>query len=125
MKNEYLRAFVIGSSFFVFFPYFFSVSKLKEYKKINYDYVSYSFIAPIALGLMNVVSLYLANEFNFSKINRFLFMSLFAPTIVLIFVSVFGVYNFSSKDWLQYIVGLYVLYFIIWNFVIYSLDKYV
>ena len=125
MKNEYLRAFVIGSSFFVFFPYFFSVSKLKEYKKINYDYVSYSFIAPIALGLMNIVSLYLAKEFNFSKIHRFLFMSVFAPTIVLIFVSLFGVYNFSSKDWLQYIVGLYVLYFIIWNFVIYSLDKYV
>jgi uncharacterized ion transporter superfamily protein YfcC len=121
MRNEYLRAFIIGSSFFVFFPFFLAVLQLR--KKINYSYVSYSFIAPISLGLMNILSLYISNKCKFTKQNRFFLMSIFAPTCVIVFVYLIKLYNFNYKEWLQYIITIYVLYFIIWNFVIYYLDK--
>ena len=82
MSNEYLRAFVIGSSCFVFLPYFFCVSRFKK-EDFNFIYKPYTFLAPPALGLMNVTSLFLAKQFNLSKENRFLLISILAPTLVL------------------------------------------
>lgn len=124
MGNEYLRAFVIGSCFFTIFPYFYVVSKLDP-KKMNYDPISYTQFAPIALGLMNVFSLILANAFHLSREQRYLAVSLIAPTLVLFFVVLSKSYNYTQKDWIQYVIALYALYFITFNFTMRLLDKYV
>jgi hypothetical protein len=126
MNNQYLRAFVIGSSFFVFFPYFFIVSSLKK-TNLNYSYNYYTFLAPIALGLFNVLSLYLAIIFNLTEINRFILISLIAPTLVALTVYFFKAYNNLNtfSDWFNYLWKLYLLYFIVFNFDVYLLDKYV
>lgn len=124
MSNQYLRAFVIGSSSLVILPYFLVVSSFKK-EKFNYDYKSYTFLAPIALGLMNVVSLLLANQFQLSKRNRFLLTSILAPTFVAMSVIFNKVYNYTQTEWINHIVKLYIFYFLIWNIVVYNLDKYV
>jgi hypothetical protein len=124
MGNEYLRAFVIGSSFLVFLPYFFVVSRYKK-SDFNYNYTSYTFLAPVVLGLMNVASLIIANQFNLSKRYRYLLVSILAPTLVMITVTVFKVYNYTFHGKISYCVQLYLLYFIVWNFVVFNLDKYV
>ena len=124
MINKYLRAFVIGSSFLVFLPFFYSVYGFKK-ENFNFSYDVYTFLAPPVLGLMNVVSLLLANKFNISKKERFLLASLIAPTIVLMTIITFNIYNYSLKEWISHVVQLYLLYFIIFNGVIYYLDKYV
>jgi hypothetical protein len=124
MGNEYLRAFVIGSSCLVFLPYFFVVSRFKK-EKFNYNYNSYTFTAPITLGLMNVISLFIANKFDLSKRNRFLLISILAPTFVLVSVIYFKIYNYTRKEWIRHIVSIYVFYFIVWNLIAYNLDKYV
>jgi len=124
MGNEYLRAFVIGSSFLVFLPYFFAVSRFKK-SYFNYNYTSYTFLAPIVLGLMNVVSLFIANQFNLSKRNRYLLISILAPTLVMITVTVFNIYNYTFQRRISHYIQLYLLYFIVWNFVVFNLDKYV
>jgi len=95
LSNEYLRAFVIGSSCFVFLPYFFVVSRFDP-KKINYHYISYTFFAPIALGLMNVVSLFIAKLYNLSDIHRYLLISILAPTMVLLCVILLKAYNYTK-----------------------------
>jgi len=123
MKNEYLRAFVIGSSFLVFLPYFFAVSRFKP-KYFNFSYIPYTFLAPIALGMMNVFSLFIANKLHLSKENRFLFISLLAPTLVLFTIVFFKIYNYTIQEWTHHTVQLYILYFCVWNFVVYNLDKY-
>ena len=94
MTNEYLRAFVIGSSFPVFLPFFYSVSRFEK-EKFNFNYEAYTFLAPPSLGFMNVVSLFLANQLDINKKLRFLLTSLIAPTMVLFTVIVLNIYNYT------------------------------
>jgi hypothetical protein len=120
----YLKSFIIGSSCIVFLPFFYIVSNFNK-KDFNYDYTSYTFIAPIWLGLMNMFSLLISEQYHFSPRERFLFISIFAPTIVLSFVVLFKMYNYSTVQWIKYIIMLYLLYFFIWNVVVYNLEKYI
>ncbi len=122
MTNEYLRAFIIGSSFPVFLPFFYSVSRFDK-EKFNFNYEAYTFLAPPSLGFMNVVSLFLANQLNINKKLRFLLTSLIAPTLVLFTVIFFNIYNYTFEDWVSHIIQMYLLYFIVVNGVIYYLDK--
>jgi hypothetical protein len=124
MTNEYLRAFVIGSSFLVFLPFFYSVYNFKK-EKFNFSYDIYTFLAPPALGIMNVISLLIANKFNISKKNRFLLTSFIAPTLVLLTVVFLNIYNYTFEEWVSHTVQLYLLYFIVVNVIIYNLDKYI
>jgi hypothetical protein len=123
MTNQYLRAFVIGSSFFVFIPYFIAVRTFDK-KLVNYSYENYTLYAPIGLGLYNVLSLYIANKFNLTKRNRFLLISLLAPTLVVLTVYFLKAYNYTTiQQWFNHIWKLYLLYFVVFNFVVYYLDK--
>jgi len=125
MTNQYLRAFVIGSSFFVFIPYFIAVRSFDK-NLLNYSYENYTLFAPIGLGLYNVFSLYIANKFNLTKKNRFLLISILAPTLVAFSVYILKAYNYTSmQQWVNHIWKLYLLYFIVFNFVVYYLDKHV
>ena len=123
MTHQYLRAFVIGSSFFVFISYFIAVKSFDK-KLVNYSYENYTLYAPIGLGLYNVLSLYIANQFNLTKRNRFFLISLLAPTLVVLTVYFLKAYNYTTiQQWFNHIWKLYLLYFIVFNFVVYYLDK--
>jgi hypothetical protein len=125
MSNQYLRAFVIGSSFLVFISYFMAVRSFDK-KLVNYSYENYTLYAPIGLGLYNVLSLYIANKFNLTKRNRFLFISMLAPTLVVVTVYFLKAYNYTSmQQWFNHIWKLYLLYFVVFNFVVYYLDKHI
>jgi hypothetical protein len=125
MINQYLRAFIIGSSFFVFIPYFVAVRSFDK-KLLNYSYENYTLYAPIGLGLYNVVSLYIANKFNLTKRNRFLLISILAPTLVAIGIYTRKAYNYNTiQEWFNHIWKLYLLYFVVFNFIVYYLDKHV
>ena len=125
MTNQYLRAFVIGSSFFVFISYFIAVKSFDK-KLVNYSYENYTLYAPIGLGLYNVLSLYIANQLNLTKKNRFFLISLLAPTLVVLTVYFLKAYNYTTiQQWFNHIWKLYLLYFIVFNFVVYYLDKHV
>lgn len=126
MTNQYLRAFVIGSSFFVFIPYFLIVSSLDK-KNINFSYKYYTFVAPVALGFFNILSLYLANIFNLTKRSRFLLIGLIAPTLVASIVYILKVYNNLNtyRSWFNYLIKLYLLYFVVFSIDVYLLDRYV
>ena len=124
MSNEYLRAFVIGSSYLVFFPYFYAVSRFKP-EKFNFDYKTYTFLAPIGLGFMNLISLIIAKQFNISRRNRYLLTSILAPTGVLFSVIFLKIYNYTIDEWINHSINLYIVYFVVVNFILYNLDKYV
>jgi hypothetical protein len=126
MHNQYLRAFVIGSSFFVFIPYFLGVRYLSEQKLLNYSYENYTLYAPIGLGLYNVFSLYIANKFSITKRNTFLLLSILAPTVVALSVYFLKLYKYTTiQQWFNHIWKLYLLYFVVFNFVLYYLDKHI
>jgi len=123
MTNQYLRAFVIGSSFFVFIPYFLAVKYLSDNKFTNYSYENYTLYAPIGLGLYNIFALYIASKFNLTKRNTYFIISIIAPTLVAIGVYTCKAYNYTINQWFNHIWKLYLIYFIVFNFVLYYLDK--
>ena len=121
---KYLRAFVIGSSFLVFLPHFIAVARLNE-EKLNYTYKQYTFIAPLYYGLMNMISLFIALQFGLSSRQRYLLIGTVSPLIVVSFSYSFKTYDYEGEEWLNYSVGLFLKHFLIWNIVVFLLDKYV
>ena len=124
VNPNYLRAFVIGSSSIVVLPFYYIVSNFNK-QKFNYNYISYTFLAPICLGLMNVLSLFISETYNLSQRMRFLVISILAPTFVMLSIILFKVYNYTMNEWVHHIIKLYLVYFLMWNIVVYNLDKYV
>jgi hypothetical protein len=121
---NYLRAFVIGSSFLVFLPHFIAVAGLDE-TKINYTYKQYTFVAPLYYGLMNMISLFLAIQLQLSDRFRYLIIGTISPLIVVSFSYLSKTYNYNNTEWLNYGVNLFIKHFLIWNVIIYLLNKYV
>jgi hypothetical protein len=124
MNTNYLRAFVIGSSMLVFLPHFLAVANLDE-RRLNYTYKQYTFVAPTYYGLMNMLSLYVALMFHLSSRQRYLLFGTISPLIVISFSYFFKTYDYQGDEWLRYGVGLFLKHFLIWNLVIFTLDKYV
>jgi hypothetical protein len=125
MVNSYLRAFVIGSSFLVFFPYFFAAYNF-DTKLINFRFAEYAFIAPVALGMMNMASLFIANTFELSRRASLFIISIVAPICVLFFVKFAKVYNYkTASEWINHTWKLMLVYLVVWNIVVHYLDTYV
>jgi hypothetical protein len=119
---EYLRAFVIGSSFLVFLPHFIAVAGLDE-ANLNYTYKQYTFVAPLYYGLMNMISLFLAIQFHLSNRQRYLLIGTLSPLIVISFSYIFKTYDYKGYEWLRYGIGLFIKHFLIWNIVVYFLNE--
>jgi hypothetical protein len=122
---NYLRAFVIGSSFFVFILFFIAVYNIIRSGKMNYNYYEYTIIAPIGLGFVTMAALWLSENFNISKRMAYLIISVLAPIVVLSYVYLTNTYNYTLDDWMEHIFYMYIFYLIIFNFIVYQLDKYV
>jgi hypothetical protein len=119
---EYLRAFVIGSSFPVFLPHFIAVAGLDE-RRLNYTYKQYSFAAPLYYGAMNALSLYFALLLKLTDRQRYLLIGVLSPLIVISFSYVFETYEYQGAEWLTYGVGLFVKHFLIWNIIVLYLNR--
>jgi len=121
---EYLRAFVIGSSLLVFLPHFIAVAGLDE-RKLNYTYKQYTFVTPLYYGLMNMLSLFISLQFGLSSRQKYLLIGTISPLIVASFSYSLQTYDYEGYEWLTYGAGLFVKHFLIWNIVVFLLDKYV
>jgi hypothetical protein len=106
MLSEYLRAFVIGSCFFVIFPYFYAVSNF-DTSTSNINYTLYTYYAPLWLGLFNVLSLFIAKKFNLTKRLRFITIGILAPSIVATTILSTKTYNYTISEWTRHIFILY------------------
>jgi hypothetical protein len=122
--SEYLRAFVIGSSYLVFFPHFLAVG-MSDNKQLNYSYKEYTFVAPVYLGLINMISLYFTNIYNLSRRMRYIIFGSISPLLVSSFSLIFQTYNYTNERWIIYVIGLFIKHFLIFNIIIFSLDKYI
>lgn len=119
----YLKEFILGSSYFVFLPFFYIVKNSQ--KERNYSYYHYTLVAPLWFGLWNIISLIIAEYFGLSKRLRFLLISIISYISILLFVSYFQTYKMSPHEWRKYYISQLVRYLLIWNIVIFYLDKYI
>lgn len=117
--NDYIKSFVIGSSFPVFLLFFLSVAKIQK----NYTYENYSLIAPFYLGFMNVVSLYIARQWKLSLRQRFMVIGVISPLLVITFAFLTKAYTKTTGQWLAYATYLFAKHFFIFNIIVYHLEK--
>ena len=120
---KYLRDFIIGSSIVVVAPFYYAVHNSQIDKP--YSYYQYTFLAPLAFGFWNVISLIIAEKFGISKKLRFLLISLITYLAIIFFVYYFNVYKLTSNEWIKYFIYQFLRYMIVWNIIIFYLDKYV
>ena len=59
---KYLKQFIIGSSYPVFFSFYYSVKNSQPKK--TYKYYDYTLAAPVWFGVWNIISLILAERLN-------------------------------------------------------------
>lgn len=122
IQMNYFKPFVIGSSYLVVAPFFYAV-KNNQPKK-TYSYYNYTLIAPVWFGLWNMISLYLASAFKLSLQMRFLVISVLSSLSIMIIATHLKSYNFTKEEWYEYYLYIFVKYLIVWNIIIYNLEKY-
>jgi peptidoglycan/LPS O-acetylase OafA/YrhL len=120
--DEYLRAFVIGSSIYVFFLFFFFVSRFDP-KKYHFSYKKYTFIAPFGLGIMNMIALWISRIWNLSRRMKYFVVSILAPIVVLAYVYLSKTYTYTTTDWITHIIGIFLVYSFVCNIILYELDS--
>ena len=121
---EYLKSFVIGSSWFAFIIFFYAVYSYEQQNIINYKYDEYTFKAPIVLGLIALIAKYIYLNTNLSLWKSLLLTSICSSILVMIGITVNKSYSFKSqKRWyLQYLTIL-IGHTFTFTIVVYNLEK--
>ena len=117
---KYLKQFIVGSSIPVVFLFYYGFKRLKKDDDL---YFKYSFMAPLWFGIFNVISLYIAETYKLSMNMRFLLISIISYLLIISFNKYNQVYNFTNKEWIQYYIGMLVVYLFTWNIIIYQIEK--
>lgn len=124
IMNEYLRAFVIGSSWLVFIHHFITVYLIRDI--INYSYAYYSMIAPVYLGIMNAISIKLQKLFRLSNTQRYGYIFIISSIIVISFSYTFKTYPFTeTMEWISYSIKIFIAHFFDYFIVMQFLDNYI
>ena len=118
---KYLKEFVIGSSVLVVIPFYYMVYYYQPNKQ--YSYYNYSLIAPLWFGIWNIISLIIAEKFNLSNKLRFFVISIMSLLSVFIIAKFY--YKKTKEQWIFYYLQQFIKYMIVWNIVIYNLNKYI
>lgn len=118
---KYLKQFVIGSSYLVFLPFFNAVQNSRPEK--TYSYYNYTLVAPIWFGIWNIISLIIAEYLSLSLKLRFLLISIISSFSIMTIAKYLNSYNFTNAQWKKYYLHIFIKYLIVWNFIIYSLEK--
>ena len=119
---KYLKQFVIGSSFLVFSPFYYAVHNNQPKK--TYDYYTYTLIAPVWFGIWNIISLILAQQFDLTMRERFILISLISSLSIMSLATYLQSYTFTKEEWKKYYLYIFIKYMIVWNLVIYNIEKY-
>ena len=118
MISNYLKAFVVGSSFPAVMLYFYGTQAIPE-SKINPR--TYMFEAPIVLGTLNIFGLYLSRQLNLSLTERYLLTSLigFSGIMILLYYRGSEIYAYTTKeDWTKHILLVLTAYLLTYNIII-------
>jgi hypothetical protein len=120
--SDLIKAFVIGSSWPAFILYFYGVSRFPDNIK-NYSYVNYTMIAPIALGIFNVIGYVVAKKLKLTRSERFILTGLAGAIGVSIFITITNAYNFSTKkEWTNQYIKLLIIYIFVFGVIINGID---
>ena len=123
MYMTYLKSFIIGSSYPVFSSFYYAVYNSQPKK--TYTYYNYTMIAPLWFGLWNIISLMLAKHFDLNLRMRYVVVSILSAFSIMTIATYLKSYEFTNAEWLKYYLYMFIKYMIVWNLIIYSIEKYI
>lgn len=116
--SNYLKAFVVGSSFPAVLLYFYGIQTIPQ-SKINPN--TYMFKAPVFLGVLNMIGLYLSNKFNLTLTERYLITSLlgFSFILGLLYYRGHKIYTYQTRrEWIKHLILVLIAYLLTYNIII-------
>ena len=128
MNKEYLKSFIIGSSFPSFIIFFIAVSYFLLYLQTGLmkNYHRYSILAPLGIGLMSLLAKYIHLNYNMKLKDTYLIISLISALFISSFITIIKTYNFeikSRRGIIQYLL-IFTGHLLVYNKIIYPLDVY-
>jgi len=117
---RYLKQFIIGSSSIVFLPFFYLAQNIKLK---TYNYYEYTLIAPLWFGIWNVISIIISEYLGLSTRIRFILISLITYLCATGYATYNNVYDFTDNQWYKYYLSMLIIYYTVWNIVIYNIEK--
>ena len=120
--TNYLRDFIIGSSWPVFILFFLSVMNITAK---NYTYDFYTVVAPVYLGLMNVLANFLQEKYQLTSREKYWLIGIISPLTVIAIAYFGNAYPYTPVQWDQYMVRIIFNHFLAFNVIIYHLDLWV
>jgi len=120
---KYLKQFVIGSSAIIYLPFWY-MSYNHKYRKYSYKY--YTFLSPLSVGLLKIISLIIADYIGLSMKLRFMIISIinYIGLIILHHYYNYLIYDFTKEQWILYFIRMFIVYLLLWNILIYNIEKY-
>ena len=123
MSSNYLKGFVIGSSFPIFAFFFYNVGKMKN---INYSYKKYTILAPLYFGIMTCLALFIKEKTKLSLKMSIFIISIISSIIISSYIKITKAYNFtSSSRWIKQYIIITFVHLITYNIIIMFLLKYI
>jgi hypothetical protein len=120
---NYLLQFIIASNILIFMPFYNFVHRSIEKGILNYDYYTYSLIAPLYFGCFNVLGTFIQNIFKFSDLIKYLLISIFSYSGLMITLHNRNLYNFDKKEMYKHQINVFINYLFIWVIVINLMEK--
>ena len=119
---KYLKQFLCGANIITVLPHYIAV-KYSDEK--NYRFFEYTILAPIWYGLWNILSLIVAEKFNLSMNQRFIGVSIISSISIMFISTYFETYDNDLKEWIQYYIGIFIKYLLIWNLIVRQLETHI
>lgn len=133
LTKQMSKAFIIGSSIIaiimMYIGFFGYQGKLNPNncleKNFNVNpFMTYAIVAPIYLGVMSSIAIFIKNKFNISTRKSFLIIGVISALIVSIAITVCHVYPFSRKRLVEQYLRLQIYHFFIYSVIISNLYIY-
>ena len=93
--NQYLKSFLIGSSPFLFIPFYAAVTLIPE---SNINLQIYPLEASLYFGCMNMLSVYLGEKYNLNLDQRLKLITVISVLTIWMVLLIFKPYNFKSQN---------------------------
>lgn len=122
--DNILKSFIIGSSFPVILPFFYVVSNIPTHLR-NYSYFTYTWVAPLYLGIINVLATLIGQKWGLSLRQRYLLVGPLSGLLVGWLATMFETYNYDRQEWVKYYLRIIFNHLLIFNTVIYFLEKWI
>ena len=119
---KYFKQFIVGTSALITVPFFYYFALNYQPKK-NYSYSNYTLISPFWFAIWNVISLLLAEYFDLTMKQRFLLISVISSISIMLITTYLKSYNFTQNEWNKYYLYIFIKYLLIWNILIYFIEK--